>query len=64
MHLPNGVTEFAIKQAVNYLTKDPEKNLPKLMDWVDKIAGENLKTSAETCAPPSKILKIHITATY
>jgi len=49
MRLPNGVTEFAIKQAVNFLTKDPEKNLPKLMDWVDKISRgefENQRRSA------------------
>ena len=49
MRLPNGVTEFAIKQAVNFLTKDPEKNLPRLMDWVDKISRgefENQRRSA------------------
>lgn len=28
-----------INSAYNYLEKDPEKNLPKLMDWVDKFAG-------------------------
>lgn len=28
-----------ISTAYNYLEKDPEKNLPKLMDWVDRFAG-------------------------
>lgn len=35
-------TKFAaeqlIKQAMNYMEKDPEKNFPKVMDMVDKIA--------------------------
>ena len=26
-----------IKQALKYMEKDPEKNLPKLIDWADKI---------------------------
>lgn len=28
-----------INTAYDYLEKDPEKNLPKLMDWVDRFAG-------------------------
>lgn len=28
-----------ISTAYNYLEKDPEKNLPRLMDWVDRLAG-------------------------
>ena len=28
-----------IHTAYNYLEKDPEKNIPKLMDWVDRFAG-------------------------
>ena len=26
-----------IKQALKYMEKDPDKNLPKLIDWADKI---------------------------
>ena len=33
--------EFAIKQALNYLEKDPEKNAPKLMDMIDKVCPED-----------------------
>lgn len=29
-----------ISTAYDYLEKDPEKNLPRLMDWVDRFAGE------------------------
>lgn len=39
MQIPNSMKKFGIEQAVNYITKDPEKNLPKLMDWVDKFAN-------------------------
>jgi hypothetical protein len=30
--------EQVIKQAMNYLEKDPEKNFPKVMDLADKVA--------------------------
>ena len=31
------VEAFAVKQALSYMDKDPEKNLPKLLDWFDKL---------------------------
>lgn len=34
------VKEFGINTALQYLEKDPEKNLGKLMDWVDRFAGD------------------------
>lgn len=49
MRLPNGLTSLAIKEAVNYITKNPEKNLPKLMKWVDKFSKgefENQRNNA------------------
>ena len=33
--------EFAIKKALGYLEKDPEKNAPKLMDMVDKFCPDD-----------------------
>ncbi len=30
----------AIKTAFGYIEKDPEKNMLKLLDWVDRLAGE------------------------
>lgn len=31
---------FAINRALNYLEKDPEENIPKLMEMVDKVSPE------------------------
>ena len=39
MQIPNSLKKFGIEQAINYLSRDPEKNLPKLMEWVDRFAG-------------------------
>ncbi|MGN1167147.1 MAG: radical SAM protein [Lachnospiraceae bacterium] len=33
--------EFAVKKALGYLEKDPEKNAPKLMAMVDKVCPED-----------------------
>ncbi|MCI2058022.1 MAG: radical SAM protein [Oscillibacter sp.] len=41
MQIPNSLKKFGIEQAVSYLSKDPEKNLPTLMNWVDKLAGDS-----------------------
>ncbi|GFR35509.1 hypothetical protein [Thermobrachium celere] len=30
--------EAAIKEAVKYILRDPEKNIPKLIRWGEKIA--------------------------
>lgn len=38
MQIPNSLKKFGIEQAVNYIGKDPEKNLPTLMEWADKFA--------------------------
>ena len=35
------ITKLGLKTAYSYIDKDPEKNLKKLMDWVDKFAGED-----------------------
>ena len=39
--LKQGIQEFTIKQALNYLEKDPEKNAPKILDMVDKVFPED-----------------------
>ncbi len=33
------IQAFALDQAMNYISGDPEKNLPKLLNWVDSIGG-------------------------
>ena len=37
--MANTIKKFALETAYSYIEKDPEKNLPKLMEWVDKFAG-------------------------
>ncbi len=37
MPLKLTLESFAVKQALGYLDKDPEKNLMKLMDWADRV---------------------------
>ena len=31
------LTEVGVKQALKYLEKDPEKNIPKMLNWVEKF---------------------------
>ena len=48
MALKENVGAFAVKQALSYMDKDPEKNLPKLLDWFDKLdRKDTLKTQRE-----------------
>jgi MoaA/NifB/PqqE/SkfB family radical SAM enzyme len=35
--------KFGVEQAAGYLTKNPEKNVPRVMDWVDRLSGENFE---------------------
>ena len=41
MSLKENIEIFAIKKAFEYMEKDPEVNLPKLMDWFDKFDVKN-----------------------
>lgn len=41
MQIPNTIKKFGIEQAAYYLTKNPEKNVPRVMDWVDRLSGES-----------------------
>ncbi|MCI2057298.1 MAG: radical SAM protein [Oscillibacter sp.] len=41
MQIPNSLKKIGIEQAIDYLAKDPEKNMPKLMEWTDKFAGDS-----------------------
>ena len=45
MSLKETVEVFAIKKALEYLDKDPETNMPKLMDWFDKFDVKNTLTT-------------------
>ena len=39
MQFANSVKKFGLEQAMDYISKDPVKNLPKLMDWADRFSG-------------------------
>ncbi len=38
MNTSSRIVQFGVKQAFSYIGKNPEENLPKLMDWVDRFA--------------------------
>lgn len=40
MQFSNTLKKIGIEQAVGYLSRDPEKNMPKLMAWADRITGD------------------------
>lgn len=42
MSIPARLKAFGIARALDYLDRDPDANLPKLMVWLDRFAGERL----------------------
>ena len=40
MGISDSVKKLTLNTAFSYLEKDPEQNAPKLMAWVDKLAGD------------------------
>ena len=38
--IPKTLGKLGLKTAYGYIEKDPEHNLPKLMEWVDRLAGD------------------------
>ena len=36
------IKSFAVKKAIDYVSGDPEKNIPKLINWADKFYKDNL----------------------
>ena len=39
MELSDRIKSFGVSKVLDYLDKDPDTNLPKLMDWADRFAG-------------------------
>ena len=39
MSLQKSIQNFGIKQALKYMEKDPEENIPKLMDMYGERSG-------------------------
>ena len=57
------IKEIALKTALGYLEKDPEKNMPKLMNWVDKLAGTGPDSFESQRAAVRAVVEI-MTETY
>lgn len=38
MNASNTLKKLGIEQTFNYIYKDPDKHMPKMMDWADKFA--------------------------
>ena len=38
MNASNTLKKLGIEQTFNYIYKDPDKNMGKLMDWADKFS--------------------------
>lgn len=47
MSIQDRLKKTALKTAYSYLEKDPEKNVVKLLDWVDMLAGDGEESFAE-----------------
>lgn len=48
MQVSNNIKKYGIEKAVGYISKNPEKNLPKLMDWIDKFSHGEFYTQRQT----------------
>ncbi|MPM20780.1 Coenzyme PQQ synthesis protein E [bioreactor metagenome] len=42
MTIGDHIKAFGVSKAYDYLDKDPEENMPKLMAWVDRLAGDEV----------------------
>ena len=57
MAIGTTVKKALFSTAFNYIGKNPEENAPKLMAWVDKLAGDGPNTYAEQRAVVRKVLQ-------
>ena len=46
MGLMDRVKKTGMSIMYDYLDKDPDRNLPKIMDWVDQFAGKDVFAAA------------------
>ena len=42
--ISDGIKRFGLSMAYDYIEKNPEKNIARLMEWVDRFAGEGPDT--------------------
>ena len=48
--MKENLQSFAAKQILHYLDEDPEKSLPKLLEWADKFDKDNTLPSQRRCS--------------
>ena len=55
MGFTDQIKKTTLRTAFNYLEKNPEENAPKLLDWVDRLAGDGPDPACSipsgTCRP-------------
>jgi len=56
MGIQDRLKKTALKTAFSYLEKDPERNVVKLLDWVDMLAGDGEESFAEQRAAFRKVI--------
>lgn len=44
MEVAASIKKLGLEKAFQYLYKDPEKNLLKIMDWADRFAGDEFES--------------------
>lgn len=44
MNATNTLKKQGIEKTFDYIYKDPDKNMPKIMDWADKFAEGEFPT--------------------
>lgn len=47
MQLPDKIKKFSVEQAIDYLNRNPVKNLPKLLDWADTFCADSKAPSPD-----------------
>ncbi|MCD8215647.1 MAG: radical SAM protein [Clostridiales bacterium] len=48
MNVLTTIKKFGLEQTIDYVYKNPEKNILKVMDWVDKFSGNEFEPARKT----------------
>ncbi len=57
MALGNTMKKVALRTDFDYIEKNPEENMPKLMDWVDRFAGDGPESFPVQRAAVRKVIE-------
>ena len=44
--LKESLQTIGLKRVISYIDKDPDKNIPKVLDWIDKVGGIEIQAKA------------------